>query len=194
MPQLLDEREPGVYVRSNRPENELDFLWDRDRKREGEPDRFHLGFFFGGFVVGSVVTLAGCLIFFWGGNIMPGAGNTDPAVVVEEQTVVTPKDLSSAVAAETAKSAPKEEAKIGLPFFTNRNAKEQETPEAKHAQTEVKARLYEVQPGDTLGSIAIKFYESSAPDYVEKIQRANQMDDAHTLKVGQRLSIPPKSY
>lgn len=192
MPQLLEEREPGVYVRSNRPDQELDFLWDRERKRSTEHDRFHLGFFAAGVAVGSVITFAACFLFFAGSSLLPSEEDIMKGPLVEEQ-VLTPSDLAAdekpaAAKAEVKVEAPKEKA-LSLPFMP---AKAKEEP--KTTAPEVKARSYEVQNGDTLGSIAIKFYESSNPTYIEKIQRANKMESADSLQLGQRLIIPPKSY
>jgi nucleoid-associated protein YgaU len=56
------------------------------------------------------------------------------------------------------------------------------------------ANVYQVQAGDTLSTIAQRFYNSSHPDMVEKLQRANNLTDAHTLSLGQKLVIPPKAY
>jgi hypothetical protein len=199
MPPVLEEREPGVYVRGNRAEQELDFLWDRDRKRGAEHDRFHIGFFAGGFVVGAVITLAGCLLFFSNGKFFPTPSVLEKPAVVEEQ-VLTPKDfnrsaegVNATATATTAANKPEAAAKpeenkgLGLPFFSKPKEKAPVAPEAQ-------ARFYAVQSGDNLGTIAIKFYDSSNPELIQKIQRANKMTDADTLKLGQKLVIPPKSY
>lgn len=191
MPQVLDEqREPGVYVRSNRPDQELDFLWDKERKKTPESDRFHLSFFMGGVVVGSLITLAGCLFFFSSGRFT-SPGTTAKPPIIEEQ--VLPENSAQPEAVQPDKQKPKQNKSTGIqiPFFSAKQPKPEQKPPVT---TEVKARLYEVQPGDTLGSIALKFYDSSNPEYVARIQRANQLSSADSLSIGQQLSIPPKSY
>jgi nucleoid-associated protein YgaU len=56
-----------------------------------------------------------------------------------------------------------------------------------------KAKLYTVQEGDTLSTIAKKFYDNAAKYMV--IYEANKDligDDPNLIKVGQELKIPPK--
>ncbi len=205
MQPMVEEREPGVYIRSNRPDQELDFLWDRERRKHQDPDRYHLGFFAAGLFVGSIITFAGCFIWLGGPKMNPII-EAEPVV---EQQVVSTKDfqddnaVQAPVSASTvtapqdnATTAPKAEKKSGLaislPFFGGKKADETKTQPA--ASIEPKARTYEVQSGDTLGSIAIKFYDSSSPAMVEKIQHANKLTNADQLQLGQKLVIPPKSY
>lgn len=199
---VTPEREPGVYVRSNRSEQELDFLWDRDRRRGADHDRYHLGFFAGGFVVGSLLTFAGCLLFFTGGNpFQPPVQIQGPPVV--EERVLSSQDMNNREASSSVgrqkKASSQAPAKasepdkgIGLPFLGGAKQEAQKVEAAP--PLEPKAKTYEVQSGDTLGSIAIRFYDSSHPDYIAKIQRANKLENADTLKLGQKLIIPPKSY
>lgn len=182
MPRSADEREPGVYVRSNRPDQELDFLWDKERKKSETAERFHLGFFMGGAIVGSLVTFAATMLFMSGGKFIPV--NTTEVKPILKEEVTSPRDLGEKISKQE-----KQSAGIKLPFLSPKS-----NDEAKPVKQEIRARMYEVQSGDTLGSIAIKFYGSSAPEYVERIQRANQMTDADTLSIGQRLSVPPKTY
>lgn len=183
--QTLEEKEPGVYVRSNRPEQELDFLWDRERKKMVEHDRFHLGFFAGGVLLGSVLTFIGCFFFFSGPSLLT---DTDSQPTQIEEQVLTKSDLQKPVAVEKPQ-AQKKEAGFALPFF-----KDKPKDKSESAPVNVHARAYQVQPGDTLGSIAIKFYESSSPQFIERIQRANKLTSADSLQIGQRLTIPPKDY
>ena len=189
-------KEPGVYVRSAIPDHELDVLWDRERKKHhDEHERSHLGFFAAGFAVGVLVTLAGGFLFY----ANPGLSlQTKPAIIQEE--MLPPKEelqqpaavapVAPVEAEKTTAPAAEKPASTGLslPFFSA-----QPKPEPKPTP-EIKAESYEVKDGDTLGSIAIKFYHSSGPEYVEKIKRANKMSDADSLSLGQKLSIPPKSY
>ncbi len=199
-PLSLEEQEPGVYVRSDRPSNELDFLWDRERKKGVDQDRFNLGFFLGGFFVGSLATLAGCLLYFSGMKMFIPAQDAEKPPVIEERTldktvqseVPVKADSSQTVTApEPVKTEAKPNSGFQLPFFSS---KPKQDEAAKTEAPELKARTYEVQSGDTLGSIAIKFYNSSSQELMEKIKRANNMQDADSLQIGQKLTIPPKSY
>lgn len=49
---------------------------------------------------------------------------------------------------------------------------------------------YEVKKGDNLTAIAIKFYKSGAPKFIEKIVKANSLKNPNSLKVGMKLTIP----
>ncbi|MDQ2825246.1 MAG: LysM peptidoglycan-binding domain-containing protein [Verrucomicrobiota bacterium] len=53
-----------------------------------------------------------------------------------------------------------------------------------------KTRTYVVQPGDTLFSIARKFYKSSARWREIRDANKDKIDDATKLKPGERLTIP----
>ncbi|HEY9745998.1 MAG TPA: LysM peptidoglycan-binding domain-containing protein [Oculatellaceae cyanobacterium] len=64
----------------------------------------------------------------------------------------------------------------------------------KAPDTMMNSTTYKVVSGDTLGRIAEKVYGSSAPKYIEKIQRANNMSSPDSLQIGQKLVIPPKDY
>lgn len=57
-------------------------------------------------------------------------------------------------------------------------------------QPEEAVQLYEVQPGDTLGAIAQRFYGKAS--LYPKIFEANRdiLDDPNLIKVGQKLKIP----
>jgi len=60
----------------------------------------------------------------------------------------------------------------------------------REAAKEVKARTYTVQAGDTLGKIAVKFYQDGGR--WTEIYEANkaQIADPNAIKVGQKLVIP----
>lgn len=61
------------------------------------------------------------------------------------------------------------------------------TPDAPHEIPDVRTDpdQYEVQSGDTLGTIALKFNVT-----VEQIASANELEDINVLSIGQRLVIP----
>lgn len=49
---------------------------------------------------------------------------------------------------------------------------------------------YSIQRGDTLETIAMRFYGSSHPDYVDKIKVANKIRNVRLIQVGQNIIIP----
>jgi len=53
-----------------------------------------------------------------------------------------------------------------------------------------KSAQYTVSSGDTLGAIAFKFYGTSSPDKIAKIQKANNMKTPDDLQINQKLVIP----
>jgi nucleoid-associated protein YgaU len=52
--------------------------------------------------------------------------------------------------------------------------------------------IHTVQPGESLGKIAARYYERSTPDRVNAIFNANRenLDDRHIVRAGQALKIP----
>lgn len=60
----------------------------------------------------------------------------------------------------------------------------------QRAQDAVQARFYTVQPGDSLGGIAVKFY--GRVDYFDRIYQANRqtLSSPDLIRTGQRLVIP----
>lgn len=80
-----------------------------------------------------------------------------------------------------------------------RSAKLHPSPAEKspshHAEIEKKksgARTYVVEEGDTLASISRKFYKTSARSRDILDENENKIGDPDNLKVGQKLTIPPK--
>lgn len=49
---------------------------------------------------------------------------------------------------------------------------------------------YSVQSGDTMESIAVRFYGSTSPSKVNAIMEANSITNANKLSIGQKLIIP----
>lgn len=74
----------------------------------------------------------------------------------------------------------------------NGKASKSSAPAAELGAT--KSGSYTVSSGDTLGRIAGKVYGSSAPEYVQKLQQANNMPTPDSLQIGQKLVVPPKDY
>jgi hypothetical protein len=52
------------------------------------------------------------------------------------------------------------------------------------------ANSYQVQPGDTLASIAQRNYKRVSPRLLDQICRANNMRNANVLSLGQKLMLP----
>lgn len=154
---------PGVYVRGEQ-ENEIDALWAglKDTNVPKTSPAIYLGIGFGS---GLLVAFIISTILFWG---------TAPKVE-------TPVDISS-IEQPIIKQTQSE---ITVPNdIVNPN---------KDNQKEYKDLVsYTIQNGDTLGSIAERFYKSSSPKYVQLIQRANNLKSAHTISAGKKLLIPVK--
>lgn len=47
-----------------------------------------------------------------------------------------------------------------------------------------------IKSGETLEKIALKYYNSLSPEYIQKIKTANKINNSRYLRVGQRLIIP----
>ena len=167
----------GVYLRNENTtpasaQKELDVLWSQttdtqvlsDIKEEHHP----LLTFVAGLLTGLILTS----LFFWVFNSRPQT----PSMDAVSQTVVQ----------ETVKEAPKAATKS----TPNVNAEPTAEPTADKA---VKATMYSVKSGDTLGGIAHKFYGSYSPDYVARLKKANNLK-GDALKLDQDLVIPPKNY
>lgn len=179
------ERSPGVYVRENEhpPAHELDMLWSGNRAFHMREERSPILFFVSGLVLGILITAAVSFFFFIKPNIKVGESVLTAPLV--EQEKAEPGDAQPQSVSETAPS--------------NKGGK---TPVATVAPTAAKsaspaslsARRHKVGNGDTLGSIAYKYYGSSAPEFVEKLTRANNMKNPNALQLDQELIIPPKTY
>lgn len=49
---------------------------------------------------------------------------------------------------------------------------------------------YTIQSGDTLEKVAIRYYGSSSPEKIMKIQQANKLDNPNKISIGQKLNVP----
>jgi LysM repeat protein len=63
------------------------------------------------------------------------------------------------------------------------------TPPNQTAQSG-RTETYKIQSGDTLESVALKYYGTSDPGKIEQIQTANNMDDPNKLQIGQNIVVP----
>ncbi len=172
----------GVYLRnesgaSTSAQKELDVLWSQntepqvlsDIKEEQHP----LLTFVAGLLTGLILTT----LFFWVFNSRPQTPSINAVTqqVRQEQIQDQPKAVASP---PIVKVAPK--------------TKEEPTAEPT-GEKAVKATMYNVKNGDTLGGIAHKFYGSYSPDYVGRLKKANNLK-SDALKLNQELVIPPKNY
>ncbi|MFN7310768.1 MAG: LysM peptidoglycan-binding domain-containing protein [Vampirovibrionales bacterium] len=173
----------GVYLRneSSTPasaQKELDVLWSQttdtqvlaDIKEEHHP----LLTFVAGLLTGLILTT----LFFWVFNSRPQTPAMDA--------------VSQAVVQETVKDAPKA---VTTPQVVEKAAPDvsAEPTAEPTGEKAVKATMYTVKSGDTLGGIAHKFYGSYSPDYVARLKKANNLK-GDALKLDQELVIPPKNY
>lgn len=61
---------------------------------------------------------------------------------------------------------------------------------AKTTESVNKIQKHKIQSGETLASVALKYYGNSGPDYVKKIQDANGIQDPNKISIGQELTVP----
>jgi LysM repeat protein len=205
MPESPKNDSLGVYLRSENnatPQaspKELDVLWSQDAPLKSSPireDHHPLLTFVAGLLTGVILTT----LFFWVFNARPQP-TTLPQSVTEPPTVI--EDITRA-SDDDAKDSPVKVDVNGsvVPAKTTEN----ETTETQidnpksdltkgtEATAELKGSVYKVKPGDTLGGIANKFYGSSSPAFVDRIQKANKLGNKHSLALDQELVIPPKNY
>ncbi len=165
MPADLQERTPGVYVRADHElPHELDMLWSNSRLFQRE-ERSPVLSFVAGLLLGILVTTAVFMLII-----------NRPHITTNTSEVTTP-------VADQAEPAEPASAESKAPASAPRTAG------PRGGET-----TYTVQSGDTLGGIAYKVYGSSAPQYVDKIQRANNLPSPDAIQIDQKLVIPPKNY
>lgn len=154
---------PGVYTRHEK-DNEIDLLWAglKENQKSQVSPIIYLGT---GFVAGIITAVLVTTVLFW------GTGNKS-AQAFDVSNVEAP-------IVEEAKSS------IKVPAETNLGTNVMQN-EYKDVIT------YTIQSGDSLGLIAERFYKSSAPKYVQMIQRANNLNSAHSITAGKKLIIPVK--
>ncbi len=154
---------PGVYTRQAQ-DHEIDMLW-ANLKDSHKPPTHPVVYAGIGFLAGIIVTFIVATILFW------GTGNST-------ETAMDIRNVEQPVVEETQNS-------IKVPAESNLGS-QYVNKEYKDLST------YTIQQGDTLGSIAERFYKSSSPEYVQLIQRANNLKSAHSITAGNKLLIPVK--
>lgn len=181
MPADLQEKTPGVYVRAEKElPHELDMLWSHTRSYQKE-ERSPIIPFAAGLAVGLAVTTAVFMLFIMRPEVKI-TGDADLMTPIVETMEAQAPSVPEVVGKST---PPEATAKAGS------TSKKVSQPAAGLSKA---MRSYTVQNGDTLGGIAYRMYGSSAPQYVEKIQRANHMKSPDSLQIDQKLVIPPKDY
>jgi|GEM_PF-1855354 len=183
----------GVYLRNENQsaptsQKELDVLWSQDansRTPSIKEDNHPLLTFIAGLVTGIILTT----LFFWVFNARPQPTTLPPVnepVIEQPVAIDEPVKVNEDGSVEPAKQAETTNGEAPVPQGS--------LPEGTPSDANLKGSMYRVKPGDTLGGIANKFYGSSAPKYVERIQKANKMGSKHRLALDQELVIPPKNY
>lgn len=166
----IEDGSPEVYVRPNK-EKELDLLWKDFKMPKGERSPIvYLGI---GFIAGIITTLVVSAF------IGMSSGNFHPNFKLNFKL--------PAATAPSAKTQTNQDDKLNfLPSSeSDTNATATETSASVAANEE-----YTVQSGDTMESIARRFYGSYSPDKINMIMKANNMTDPNKLAIGQKLIIP----
>src|SRR2546421_5000076 len=146
-------------------------------------------------VWGRVAALGGGLIlFFLIGHWTAGGGGSSQQVttlqrqVDQDRTTIQQLQQSLAAVSQSPSTNPSAATTPGTTTAPDTSTTPTPTPTAP--ATSSNGQTYKVKAGDTLGSIAAKFYGRTNHDLVALIEQANGMVDA-TIRPGQSLTIPP---
>ena len=190
------EKTPGVYTREPDSPHELDMLWSSGRLEHKE-DRSPIVFFLVGFLLGGLITGLVVFLLVKQPDIKAGESEfvTTPVEKIKVEDTATEKSggfLQNLFGSDTKKAEQPAETAEPKAETTAEEPKTEVKPEpvASSSSSSTPIRTYTVQNGDTLGAIAYRHYKSSAPKYVEKIQRANNLRSPDSLQIGQKLVIP----
>lgn len=187
------EKTPGVYVKTgDRYPNELDVLWSGVRQYNRE-ERSPLIFVGMGLTLGIAVTCAVFLLILKSPEVTVGENTLTETIIddtnlvpkVEETTTSLPTEpaVQTTEASTTPAQNPLPEP---APVITQK--------EAPKPPPSLTLGTYTVRNGDTLEIIARRYYGSGAPKYIRQIQNANNIKNPHAIYIGQKLTIPSKSY
>jgi LysM repeat protein len=145
---------------------------------------------------GRVAALGGGLILFflighWTGG--GGGGSSQQVTTLQRQvdqdrTTIQQLQQSLAAASQAPSTNPTAGTTPGA--VPAPDASSTPTSTATAPATSSNGQTYKVKAGDTLGSIAAKFYGRTNHDLVVLIEQANGMVDT-TVRPGQSLTIPP---
>ncbi len=176
------EKSPGVYVRTGEYQpHELDMLWSGSRHFTKE-DRSPVVFTIAGLVIGAIITSALFFLFSSKPEIKAG-DDSDLISPIVDETELVPTAGDPVMSPEIIQP---ESTPLLTPVAT--------TVPAHSTVRRGSASTYVVRNGDTLEQIARRYYGSGKPSFIQKISRANNMTNPNSLKIGQRLVIPPKNY
>jgi LysM repeat protein len=144
---------------------------------------------------GRVAALGGGLIlFFLIGHWTAGGGGSAQQVTTLQRQVdqdrATIQQLQQSLAAVSQTPSTNPSAATTPGAATAPDTSSTPTSTATAPATSTNGQTYKVKAGDTLGSIAAKFYGRTNHDLVALIEQANGMVDA-TIRPGQTLTIPP---
>lgn len=158
---------------SSEKQEELDFLW-RNFKVAAKAEKSPIAFFTTGVFVGVIATLIVAIFISYGIGYSP----------LNEINISKPV------------KAPKENLKFTFIPADKQTSEDVVTPANSETET-VKpqaqatgGKLYMVQSGDSLESIAIRFYGGFDQTKLKKIENANGMTNPNEIKIGQKLTIP----
>ena len=146
---------------------------------------------------GRVAALGGGLIlFFLIGHWTAGGGGSSQQVttlqrqVDQDRTTIQQLQQSLAAVSQSPSTNPNAATTPGTGTTPAPQTSSTPTSTATAPATSSSGQTYKVKAGDTLGSIAAKFYGRTGHDVVALIEQANGMVDA-TIRPGQTLTIPP---
>lgn len=159
---------PDVYVRQDQ-QNEIDLLWSGMKESQAKqiPPIAYLGI---GFVLGLIVAGIIATILLW--------GTTPP-----ETNYLAPSDTETSQALQT-------DEVINIPSKASAEKKGAPTNVANSQYNEIVTHT--IQSGDSISTIAEKYYGSSAPKFVELIKKSNNLQSVHSITAGKTLVIPVK--
>jgi LysM repeat protein len=177
------DRPPGVYVRSAAPDHDLDLLWATN-KHLNKDERSPWFVFTLGILAGVIIAVLSVLAFVYKppfiDKAIHRAQGSVPAVTMPG--IQMPKIKLGVPGANN------NDVLGGLKAATLGNTSQGENTASE--KTVPASKTYKVKSGDTLGGIAVKFYDSMDPALLQKIQKANHLKSQHALKLNQELIIP----
>jgi len=186
---------PGVYVRTGdyRPQ-ELDLLWSGSKHYPRE-ERSPWLFAVVGLAAGIIITAVVFTLFTSKPEIKAGKNDFLEPVVTEAELAPANTLTDAQPTPQPTSTKPAQTASnTTTPATTTSTKTSQATTKTATKGKVGPAHSYVVKNGDTLEMIARRYYGSGAPQWIQKIQRANNMSNPNRLSLGQKLIIPPKNY
>ncbi len=166
---VSNDSAPGIYVRPTK-EKELDVLWQSfkvNQKDEKSPAVYLVT----GFIVGALAMFLMTAIISFAAHSVSDDGNFR----IEKEKVKSPQ-----VSEKVAATAVSNESINFLPPDTAKSS----------ANVGSKTETYTIKSGDTLDSVAMRFYGKYDNAQISKIANANNLANPNKLSIGQKLIIP----